>query len=196
MSGSSKMIQIVWRERLFLASICHTFSIFNCLLGYKVQLHVIFFKAQVYSHILILFRQHFDITFKPNSLYNMPDIKDHSPSKRDKETSWSKFYSVSSLLECIMNSSFLFMILSLLSATDLVWIAPVHFKWLYITVLSFCLLTLWTWQASLELTQVPSVTSERCQLVGLKMTEKCSILLKALLLLCRSHSEINKSLLI
>lgn len=149
---------------------------------------MIFFKAQVYSHLVILFRQHFDITFKPNSLYNIRDDKDHLSSKRGKETSWSRFYSASSLLECIIYSMYLLIVLSLLSVTDLVWIGPVHFKWLYIAVLFFCLLTLGTWQASLELSQVLSVAPERCQLVGCRMTEKCSILLKALLLPCRSHS--------
>lgn len=150
---------------------------------------MIFSKAQVYSHLLILFRQHFDIIFKPNSLYNMHDNKDHLLSKKDKETSWRRFYSGSSLLECIIHSTFLFVILSLLSVTDLCGLLQSnHFKWLCMTMLSFCLLTQWTCQASLEPSQVPSVTSERCQLVGLGMTEKCSILFKALLVLCRSHS--------
>lgn len=49
--------------------------VFPFLTGYKIQLCVIFFKTQVYSHLLILFRQHFDIIFKPNSLYNLHDIK-------------------------------------------------------------------------------------------------------------------------
>lgn len=149
---------------------------------------MIFFKAQVCCHLLILFRQHFDIIFKPNSLYNMHDKKDHLPSKRDKEASWRRFYSGSSLLECIIQ----FHISVCDSESSVcywsVWLAPVHFKWSCIIMLSSCLLALWTCQASLELTQVSSVTSERCQLVGLEMTEKCSILLKALLVLCRSHS--------
>lgn len=152
---------------------CHCFPLFNYLLSYKVEL----WFTRKFRAILIFW---FDLyiwyyMLKCDSLLNICNIKNIYQEEEVREqvgvdcTGWPHFWESMHIFNLNIESS--------LFLTDFVHIrriAPVYFEWCHIATHSFCLLTPWTWQASLGLTQVPSATSERCHLIELRLRNPAS----------------------